>query len=577
MKAHDISTPAPTHSEGETSKDEIARDIARTATALSASETVSRYGSANAEYLKGYRGVDNETGQKFAKGLADIAKHKVNADPKFAAQNIKQQAGYSAEVAATSRDNAEAIINRSKVRTSRSDDLTQYGRNHNIVDRVSLLDGQIIEGSETQMKFVSDRSELFEKIAREDGEFARYKGVKLELPTEQFEGDKAFYLEEAKKLRSRAENLANNSGKTGQAAKLRRQADEYEKLVNAKDFQPKPAAQHCREQAQQRRLNADQAEAHGKPEVAAKLRREADNYEQLANNVSDSGLTTEDAIFYRRNPKIATALDITLTSHRAGVEGSKYGAVIGGSISLLTNALSAAQEKKQLGEAAQDVAIDTAKAAALGYGTAFAGSALKGGLQQSRNQTLRTLASTNAPALAVNICLSLGSSVKRYVVGEISEAQLLTEVGEKGAGMLSSGMMAALGQLAIPIPFVGAAIGGMIGYTLSSFFYQSALDAARDVELSRQQLERFRAIEAAARERLAAEQAELDAFTSREIPQLRQETERLFAIVGNTTPGNTDDLATAINEYATLLGKKLQFQNLAEFDDFMDSDAPLTL
>ncbi|MGU2128316.1 hypothetical protein ACSEUK_24815 [Pseudomonas aeruginosa] len=557
MKPH--VPPTATDSKSTTTQDEVTRDMARTATALSASETVSRFGSANAEYLKGYTGIDNETGQRFAKGLVDIAKHKVNADPEFAKQNIKQQAGYSAEVAATSRDNAEAIISGSKVRTSRSDDLAQYGKNHNVVDRMKLLDGQIIEGSEAQMKFVGKRNQLFERIAREDGKFSRYRGVKLELPSEQFDGAAEFCKHRAQRLRKQADIIEH--GRPAKAAALRLKAGQME-------------SSHP-EQAARLRNQAEQIE-HGKPAVAAKLRREADNYEQLANDVSDSGLTTQDAIFYREHPKIATALDIARTSHKAGVEGAKYGALIGGVISLLTNAFSVAQEKKQLGEAAQDVATDTTKAAALGYGTAFAGSALKGSLQQSSNRTLRTLSGTNAPALAVTICLSLGSSVKRYVTGEISEAQLLSEVGEKGAGMLSGSMMAALGQLAIPVPFVGAAVGGMIGYALSSFFYQSALEAARGVELSRQQLERVRAIESAARDRIADEQAALDTFTRHEIPQLRQETQRLFDIVSNST-SNVDGLAAAINEYATLLGKQLQFQSMSEFEDFMNSDQPLIL
>lgn len=354
--ADDISMSAASLAAKNESRDEIARDIVRTGAALSTSETVSRFGSANAEFLKGYRGLDNETGQRLSKGLTDIAKHKVNADPAEAAKNIKQQAGFSAEVATTSRDNAEAIINGSKVRTSRSDDLTQYGKNHNVVDRVKILDGKIIDGTQAQMKFVGDRNQLFDRIAREDGKFSRYRGVKLELPSEQFEGAESF----------------------------------------------------CREKAQALREQASKVEKHGKPEVAAKLRREANNYDQLAENVRDSGLTTEDAIFYRKHPKFATIRDITNVSHRAGIEGAKYGATIGAAISLITNAFTVAQDKKKLKEAAQDVAIDTAKAGALGYGTAFAGAAIKGTMQQSGNQTLRTLAGTNAPALAVNICLSLG-------------------------------------------------------------------------------------------------------------------------------------------------------------------------
>lgn len=504
--------------------DENVKDIQRVGVALASSETVNRYGSANAEYIKGLRGVDNETGQHFAKGLADIAEHKLNADPTEAAKNIKQQAGYSAEVAATSRDNAEAIIQGSKVRTSRSDDLPQFGRNHNVVDRVQILNGEIIEGTQAQMKFVGDRDQLFKRIAHEDGKFARYQGIKLELPSEQFNG----------------------------------------------------AEQYCRDEAQKLRQQADVVQQKGNPAEADKLRSTAKNYDQLADNVRDSGLTTEDAIFYRKHPEIATALDIARTSHRSGVEGGKYGLIIGGCISLLQNGLSAAQGKKGMVGVAKDVAVDTAKAGALGYGSAFAGSAIKGVWQQSTSQTMRTIANTSAPTLVINVCISLSGSIKRYVMGEISEVQLFTEVGEKGAGILSAGMMTALGQIAIPIPFVGAALGGMIGYTLSSLFYQSALDAAKGAEESRDLLKRTQAIEIAARIRIAEEQFELDAFISREIPELQEAVQQVFKLNGKEHQ-RVDDLSPAINRFAELLGKRLEFQSTEEFSEFMKSDLPLTL
>lgn len=296
----------------------------------------------------------------------------------------------------------------------------------------------------------------------------------------------------------------------------------------------------------------------------------------MADNVRDSGLTTKDAIYYREHPKIATTRDIARTSHRAGMEGAKYGAAIGACISLIQNVFYAVQGKKEVSDAAKDIAIDSAKAGLLGYGTACAGSTIKGVMQQSGEQTIRTLAKTTVPTLVVTVCLSLGSSVKRYVTGEISEAQLLTEVGEKGAGMLSASMMAAVGQLVIPVPFVGAAIGGMIGYTLSSLFYQSALDAAKGVEVSRELLQRTQAIQEAARIRIAEEQSRLDAFVCREIPQLQEATRQLFASL-STVNQSADEFSAAINQFATLLGKQLEFQSMADFDDFMDSNRPLTL
>jgi hypothetical protein len=498
---------------------------ARASVAMSARETVERYGSAAAEFIKGYRGVDNETGQTFAKGLKEIGEYNLNPDPEIGAHNLKQQAGFSAEVAATSRDNAKAIIAGEKQRTSRSDDLPQFGTNHNVVDRVQILDGQIIEGSQTQMKFVGDRNDLLGKIAREDGKFGRYRGVKLELPSEQFEGAKLY----------------------------------------------------CEKQAESLRANAVHAEQHGKPDVAAKLRREAANYDALGENLRDSGLTTEQAVFYRKHPGLATLRDIAATSHEAGKEGAKYGALIGGGISLMKNAFAVAQEKKSVRDAAVDVALDVGKSAAVGYGTAAAGAAAKAVLQQSSRQGLRALAHTSAPALAVNVCLTLGGTVKRYVKGEINETELLVDVGEKSAGMLASGMMAALGQVLIPIPFVGAAIGGMIGYTLATMFYQAAREAGLDADSSREQLQRVRAIEACARARIDEECAALDAFMRVEMPQLVQQTQGLFLSIDTIGAGSTDAMAAAINDYARLLGKELQFSSIAEFDDFMASDAPLRL
>jgi hypothetical protein len=499
-------------------------DIFRVGISLASDEAVRRFGSAGAEFIKGYRGVDNETGQKFAKGLADIAKHKVNADPLEAAKNIKQQAGFSAEVAATSRDNAEAIISGSKVRTVRSDDLETFGRNHNVVDRVKVLDGQIIEGSQAQMKFVGDRSTLFSRIAREEGKFARYRGVKLELPSEQYEGAQAY----------------------------------------------------CRGQAEQLRNNAQAAEAQGKPDIAAKLRREADNYEALGENVRDSGLTTEQAIFYREHPELATILDIANTSHRAGMEGAKYGAIIGGTISVLRNTFAVAQKKVSLGEAAVEVAKDVGKAGALGYGTAFVGAATKSVMQQSSHAGMRALANTSVPTLAVSVCLSLGMSIKRYVRGEIGESEFLIEVGEKGAGMLSSGMFAALGQIVIPIPFVGAAIGGMVGYTLSSMFYQSAVETSKAVEQSRKTLERVREITASAHAQLAQERTALEAFYAKEMPQLLEETRGLIRVV-DASNESADELAAVVNRFAELLGTELPYASQHEFDSFMASDMPLKL
>ncbi|HHM9339481.1 TPA: hypothetical protein ACRMTX_004572, partial [Pseudomonas aeruginosa] len=72
MKSRNTLTPSSSDSAQDDSRYEIKRDISNTATALSTSETVSRYGSASAEYVKAYTGVDNEAGKVLSKGLKGI-------------------------------------------------------------------------------------------------------------------------------------------------------------------------------------------------------------------------------------------------------------------------------------------------------------------------------------------------------------------------------------------------------------------------------------------------------------------------------------------------------------------------
>lgn len=149
-------------------------------------ETVSRHGAAGAEFLKGLRGIDYETGQTFAQSLLGISRQKLHPD--YIKSNIKQQAGYSAEIASVSKRNAQAIKEGGTARFSRSDDIARYGRNHPVVDIVEHIGGKEVV---SQMKFVGNVNGLLDKIAcgqfkkSRKNDLSRYLDAdKLELPTD---------------------------------------------------------------------------------------------------------------------------------------------------------------------------------------------------------------------------------------------------------------------------------------------------------------------------------------------------------------------------------------------------------
>lgn len=487
-------------------------------------EGVSRFGSAISEALVGLRGVNNETGQVMNHSLREIAGWKIN--PEYAERNIKQQAGYSAEIHRVTKGNQEAIINRTGSRFSRSEDLPGYGKNHTVVDIVELMpDGEAIT---SQMKFVSNQEGLLQKIACGEGggknDLSRYLDVdKLEVPTEQ--------------------------------------------VGNMKEI--------CRKEAASLRQQAQSREA-GNPELAVKLRKRADNYEKLEGKIADSGMTTEEAIALRLHPEWKTFTNIVGVSHRAGIEGAKTGAVIGGSIALMTNMIAVYSGDKKFGDAVMDSGKETLVAAGVGYGTAFTGSVIKGYMQQSGSVITRNLAKTGLPAAIFTVCLATGKSIRKYANGEIDEAALVQEMGLTASGLLSSSTFTMLGQIAIPVPVLGGLIGGMVGYALTNTFYQSFFDVLKEAKAAAARREIIEMQCATARALAQQYEQALQTLFREKLAALDTASRDLFAVLDNPTISG-DAFCTGMNRFAAMLGQTLTINSMAELDEAMLSENTLII
>ena len=489
-------------------------------------ETVSRHGAAGAEFLKGLRGIDYETGQTFAQSLLGISRHKLHPD--YIKSNIKQQAGYSAEIASVSKRNAQAIKEGGTARFSRSDDIACYGRNHPVVDIVEHIGGKEVV---SQMKFVGDVNGLLDNIAcgefkkSRENDLSRYLDAdKLELPTEQ--------VEKAKRT--------------------------------------------CREQSKDLHRQAERMTRDGKNELAQKYQKQADNYERLEQKISDSGMTTDEAITYRLRPRWEISKDIAAVSHDAGIAGAKLGAAIGGSISLIGNLVAMYSGDKTFGEAVLDTGKETLAAAGVGYASAFSGSAVKTLMQQSSSTLMRELSRTGLPAMIVSACLSTGKSITRFASGEIDAEAMLHEIGVSTSGMLSASMFTVIGQVAIPVPVLGSMIGGMIGYALTNTFYQSFFDVLKEKKLSAERLAIVTMQCEAARMLARAYQQELSRLFDEKLTQLDHESRALFATLDDPDI-SADDYCAGMNRFAAMLGKRLTINNIAELDAAMLSDKPLVI
>ncbi|GAA8770825.1 hypothetical protein oki674_07480 [Helicobacter pylori] len=135
-------------------------------------------------------------------------------------------------------------------------------------------------------------------------------------------------------------------------------------------------------------------------------------------------------------------------------------------------------------EALKHTAIATLKGGAYSYGIAFGGSLLGGMMQNSTNKVIQSFGKSSLPVMIVGVGVANVMIFIRYFSGKIDEVELCKQLGRTNTTLISGGAMAFAGQALIPIPVVGALIGGFVGAALSEAFF-NALNSKK-VELAHQ-------------------------------------------------------------------------------------------
>ncbi|GAA7223683.1 hypothetical protein HpBGD77_12040 [Helicobacter pylori] len=105
-------------------------------------------------------------------------------------------------------------------------------------------------------------------------------------------------------------------------------------------------------------------------------------------------------------------------------------------------------------------------------------------MQSSANKIIQSLGKGSAPAMIVGAAVANVTIFTRYFSGKIDEVELLKQLGKANTTLISSGAMAVAGQALIPIPVVGALIGGFVGATLSETCFNALLKAREESKLA---------------------------------------------------------------------------------------------
>ena len=526
------------------------------------SEVVNRFGSANAQLIKGYTGYQNESGI-YVKGLRDIAKSKNNS---YA--NAKQQAGFAGEVIFEGKTNAENIINQKAERISRTDSLGT--KNHQEFDHVKtdangnpILDKHGNYTGTSQMKLRGEYN-LEEYIKRKklkdpnweppkdltqqklieissvknakklvNGEFEKFKNVNtLDIPTEQYEPARKYLQEQQKELKKQISHLKKN----GENSKVVQKQEELNRVRS----------------------------------VEKRLRK---------------SVSSNDAMNARMHSLKYTVKEVHKVSHRAGLQQAKIGAILGGAISLSRQILMISKgEETDLKYATVNVLKDTGQAAVLSYATGYSGAAIKALMERSGKEIFKNLSKSNMPAMIATATLETAKSIRRYLNEEdFDELQLLEELGEKGTGMLAGSIGAALATAVLPVVAAGTAgavvvsglvmVGGMVGYMTGSAIYASSMELLQEQQLA---AEKRVLVEQLAKDAIAAmekERQELQELINEHLTEQKNTFEVCFNEINDAiTSGDHSAFKENANSLAITFGTTLQFIDFEEFDAFMQDD-----
>ncbi|GAA8331546.1 hypothetical protein HpBT203_07940 [Helicobacter pylori] len=144
--------------------------------------------------------------------------------------------------------------------------------------------------------------------------------------------------------------------------------------------------------------------------------------------------------------------------------------------------MNAKKRKRPPKEALKHTAIATLKGGAYSYGVASGGSLLGGMMQNRTNKVIQSFGKSSLPVMIVGAAVANVTIFIRYFSGKIDETELCKQLGRTNTSLLSGGAMALAGQALIPIPVVGALIGGFVGITMSKTFYDISLKTLKEAK-----------------------------------------------------------------------------------------------
>lgn len=303
----------------------------------------------------------------------------------------------------------------------------------------------------------------------------------------------------------------------------------------------------------------------------------ADNIEsgesigEVSNRIKDTGKAAEKRNNIRAFKKgVKNAVG---TAHEAGKAGAQNAGVTALTMSGIMNMVSVIKGKKSGEDAIVDTIKDGGKAAVTGYAMGGGMTVVSQSLSYSSSEFVQALAKNNVPEKVITAVIITGDTLKKWGEGEITTQECLIQLGDKGLNMVTMGYSMTVGQVLIPIPIVGGAVGALVGTMLTSNLYNGLINELQTKQLEHEERMRIIAECNAAAEQARAFRAELESYLDSYFEEYKSCFDAAMSSMQLAyAMGDADGVIAGANDITRKLGGQVKYETVSEFKSFLDSD-----
>lgn len=261
------------------------------------------------------------------------------------------------------------------------------------------------------------------------------------------------------------------------------------------------------------------------------------------------------------------------TAHDAGKAGAKNAGTTALAMSGIMNMVSVINGEKDAEDAIADTIKDGGKAAVTGYAMGGGMTVVSQSLSYSSSKFLQALAKNNVPGKVITAVMVTGDTLKKWGDGEITTQECLIQLGDKGLNMITMGYSMSVGQMIIPIPIVGGAVGALVGSMLTSNLYNKLINDLQTKQLEHEERMRIIAECNVAAKQARAFRAELESYLNSYFGEYRScLDEAISSMQLAYAMGDADGVIAGANDITRKLGGQVKFETVSQFKSFLDSD-----